>query len=130
MHVRRYTGYPICAVPCDGRDDLCADFSDEQCDSAPFAKAVACLAVGMGACAAVHVGHEKYVGKAAKRVAQSGTKTAGARVPVSLLLTVLTEKTERCLKLKTGRNKTTTYGSCMNLLPLQVTTKTTASSTR
>ncbi len=26
----RYTGRPICANPCDGRDDLCLDNSDEQ----------------------------------------------------------------------------------------------------
>jgi hypothetical protein len=28
----RYTGNWICAVPCDGHDDLCADFEDEKCD--------------------------------------------------------------------------------------------------
>jgi hypothetical protein len=27
----RYTGRPICANPCDGYDDLCEDFSDEDC---------------------------------------------------------------------------------------------------
>jgi hypothetical protein len=28
----RYTGNWICAVPCDGHDDLCQDFEDEKCD--------------------------------------------------------------------------------------------------
>jgi hypothetical protein len=28
----RYTGNWICAVPCDGHDDLCEDFEDEKCD--------------------------------------------------------------------------------------------------
>ena len=34
----RYTGRRICAVPCDGNDDLCLDFEDENCDpgSNPF----------------------------------------------------------------------------------------------
>ena len=31
----RYTGRPICAVPCDGRDDLCLNDADEVCSSAP-----------------------------------------------------------------------------------------------
>jgi hypothetical protein len=30
----KYTGRPICAVPCDGKDDLCLDDIDEQCSSA------------------------------------------------------------------------------------------------
>ncbi len=30
----KYTGRPICAVPCDGKDDLCLDDVDEQCSSA------------------------------------------------------------------------------------------------
>jgi len=30
----KYTGRPICAVPCDGKDDLCFDDIDEQCSSA------------------------------------------------------------------------------------------------
>ncbi len=29
----KYTGRPICAVPCDGKDDLCLDNIDEQCSS-------------------------------------------------------------------------------------------------
>jgi hypothetical protein len=32
----RYTGRWICAVPCDGEDDLCEDFEDENCKSSPF----------------------------------------------------------------------------------------------
>jgi hypothetical protein len=32
MH--KYTGRPICAIPCDGKDDLCLDDIDEQCSSA------------------------------------------------------------------------------------------------
>jgi hypothetical protein len=28
----RYTGLPICANPCDGYDDLCEDYSDEDCE--------------------------------------------------------------------------------------------------
>jgi hypothetical protein len=28
----RYTGYPICANPCDGYDDLCEDYTDEDCE--------------------------------------------------------------------------------------------------
>jgi hypothetical protein len=28
----RYTGNWICAVPCDGHDDLCEDFEDEKCE--------------------------------------------------------------------------------------------------
>ncbi len=32
----RYTGKLICAVPCDGEDDLCEDFEDENCKSSPF----------------------------------------------------------------------------------------------
>ena len=30
----RYTGRWICSVPCDGHDDLCEDFADEDCDPA------------------------------------------------------------------------------------------------
>jgi hypothetical protein len=30
----KYTGRPICAVPCDGKDDLCLDDIDEQCSTA------------------------------------------------------------------------------------------------
>jgi hypothetical protein len=30
----KYTGRPICAIPCDGKDDLCLDDVDEQCSSA------------------------------------------------------------------------------------------------
>jgi hypothetical protein len=30
----KYTGRPICAIPCDGKDDLCLDDIDEQCSSA------------------------------------------------------------------------------------------------
>jgi hypothetical protein len=30
----KYTGRPICAVPCDGKDDQCLDDIDEQCSSA------------------------------------------------------------------------------------------------
>ena len=38
----RYTGRRICAVPCDGHDDLCLDFEDENCDpgSNPFLFAI------------------------------------------------------------------------------------------
>jgi hypothetical protein len=32
----KYTGRPICAVPCDGKDDLCLDDTDEQCSTASF----------------------------------------------------------------------------------------------
>jgi len=32
----RYTGRWICAIPCDGEDDLCEDFEDEDCKSSPF----------------------------------------------------------------------------------------------
>jgi hypothetical protein len=32
----KYTKRPICAVPCDGKDDLCLDDVDEQCSSATF----------------------------------------------------------------------------------------------
>jgi hypothetical protein len=28
----RYTGFPICANPCDGYDDLCENHSDEDCE--------------------------------------------------------------------------------------------------
>jgi hypothetical protein len=28
----RYTGRPICAYPCNGYDDLCEDYSDEDCE--------------------------------------------------------------------------------------------------
>jgi hypothetical protein len=31
----RYTMLPICANPCDGLDDLCLDYSDEQCQGVP-----------------------------------------------------------------------------------------------
>jgi hypothetical protein len=34
MH--RYTGRPICANPCDGYDDICEDYSDEECEGVPF----------------------------------------------------------------------------------------------
>jgi hypothetical protein len=32
----RYTGRPICANPCDGYDDLCEDYSDEDCEGVSF----------------------------------------------------------------------------------------------
>jgi hypothetical protein len=32
----RYTGRPICANPCDGLDDLCKDYSDEDCEGGSF----------------------------------------------------------------------------------------------
>jgi hypothetical protein len=32
----RYTGRWICAVPCDGVDDLCQNFEDEDCKGSPF----------------------------------------------------------------------------------------------
>jgi hypothetical protein len=32
----RYTGKPICANPCDGRDDLCEEFIDENCSGPKF----------------------------------------------------------------------------------------------
>jgi hypothetical protein len=28
----RYTGRPICAIPCDGHDNLCEEYSDENCE--------------------------------------------------------------------------------------------------
>jgi hypothetical protein len=28
----RYTGRPICSIPCDGYDDLCEDYYDEDCE--------------------------------------------------------------------------------------------------
>lgn len=40
----RYTGKWICSVPCDGQDDLCLDFKDEDCD--PVSKFLLALAVG------------------------------------------------------------------------------------
>ena len=38
--LHRYTNTPICAVPCDGIDDLCKDYSDELCDSQPMEKLI------------------------------------------------------------------------------------------
>jgi hypothetical protein len=32
----RYTKLPICAIPCDGRDDLCDDYVDEDCERMSF----------------------------------------------------------------------------------------------
>lgn len=35
--IHRYTHRPICAIPCDGRDDLCENFEDESgCDGTYF----------------------------------------------------------------------------------------------
>ena len=41
----RYTGRWICSVPCDGHDDLCQDFADENCD--PASKHFIALAVSL-----------------------------------------------------------------------------------
>ena len=38
--LHRYTNKTICAVPCDGIDDLCKDQSDELCESDPLYKIV------------------------------------------------------------------------------------------
>jgi len=40
----KYTGRPICAVPCDGNNDLCFDDIDEQCS---FASGVSTLLFGI-----------------------------------------------------------------------------------
>jgi len=34
--LHRYTNRSICAVPCDGIDDLCAEFLDENCETDPI----------------------------------------------------------------------------------------------
>ena len=41
----RYTGRWICSVPCDGHDDLCENFEDENCDSTP--KILVVVAAGL-----------------------------------------------------------------------------------
>ena len=41
----RYTGRWICSVPCDGRDDLCENSEDENCD--PVSKFLLSVAVGL-----------------------------------------------------------------------------------
>jgi len=41
----RYTGKLICAVPCDGEDDFCEDFKDENCQVSPFVTTIILAAV-------------------------------------------------------------------------------------
>ncbi len=45
--LHRFSGRPICAVPCDGIDDLCQDLLDEQCSNrVDFIVAIAVVLVG------------------------------------------------------------------------------------
>ena len=39
----RYTKRPICAVPCDGIDDLCENFEDERCNDSSWKFTLASL---------------------------------------------------------------------------------------
>ncbi len=43
----RYTGNWICAVPCDGHDDLCEDFEDEKCDLGISFSFIVLIVVGL-----------------------------------------------------------------------------------
>merc|ERR1719312_1675241 len=44
----RYTGRPICSVPCDSEDDMCENMEDENCDEKYYiatGAAIVCIAV-------------------------------------------------------------------------------------
>jgi hypothetical protein len=43
----RYTGTPICANACDGIDDLCAGYTDEDCDGLSFLYIMLHIGVGI-----------------------------------------------------------------------------------
>ena len=46
--IHRYTGRPICAIPCDGRDDLCEAFEDEKdCGGSGADRGVKILHIGL-----------------------------------------------------------------------------------
>ncbi len=47
----RYTGRPICAVPCDERDDLCEGYEDEICQGLAFLEIM--VYIGIASAAAI-----------------------------------------------------------------------------
>jgi hypothetical protein len=41
----RYTGLTICAIPCDGRADLCKYYDDENCKTDNFTAIILCVSI-------------------------------------------------------------------------------------
>jgi hypothetical protein len=56
----RYTGRPICANPCDGYDDLCQYYTDEDCDGISFISIMICIGIVTVLLSGMMIVSEKY----------------------------------------------------------------------
>jgi hypothetical protein len=86
----RYTGNWICAVPCDGHDDLCEDFEDEKCDLGTSLFFIVLLVCGL--LLLIIVAGESFIHFNKSKNSDSKEKETTMDVEMSNILTVTNKK--------------------------------------